>query len=194
MYSINWCAVYLYMITRFIVSLFICIKTFCKMSSRFMYCGFILMPNFQGQPFSRIYWFINLFGQLQVIALPITFLLLNAMNIWFFGSALRQKPQKIDCNKNWWSHSILERKAKSFLCLFLCLDMPKRIKWLFADIDELVDKISFNILIWCQLFCQEIIKYKNKSIICWNFRISPGHGSLFSHAMKLSSQSAKKGQ
>lgn len=116
------------------------------------------------------------------------------MNIWFFGSALQQKPQKIDCNKNWWSHSILERKIKAFLCLFLCLDMPKRIKWLFADIDELVDKISFNILIWCQLFCQEIIKYKNKSIICWNFRISPGHGSLFSHAMKLSSQSAKKGQ
>lgn len=111
-----------------------------------------------------------------------------------FWSALQQKPQKIDCNKNWWSHSILERKAKAFLCLFLCLDMPKRIKWLFADIDELVDKISFNILIWCQLFCQEIIKYKNKSIICWNFRISPGHGSLFSHAMKLSSQSAKKGQ
>lgn len=194
MYSINWCAVYIYMITRFIVSLFICIKTFCKMSSRFMYCGFILMPNFQGQPFSRIYWFINLW---TIASYSITNNISSSLMQWtfdFFGSALQQKPQKIDCNKNWRSHSILERKAKAFLCLFLCLDMPKRIKWLFADIDELVDKISFNILIWCQLFCQEIIKYKNKSIICWNFRISPGHGSLFSHAMKLSSQSAKKGQ
>lgn len=103
------------------------------------------------------------------------------------------------CNK---SHKKLMKpqyfgkKGKGFsLSLFVFRYAKlKRIKWLFADIDELVDKISFNILIWCQLFCQEIIKYKNKSIICWNFRISPGHGSLFSHAMKLSSQSAKKGQ
>lgn len=53
-----------------------------------------------------------------------------------------------------------KERQRLFFVSFLCLDMPKRIKWLFADIDELVDKISFNILIWCQLFCQEIIKYK----------------------------------